>query len=198
MTALADGSTSDGANKGGAKKAGPPIWFAVIAVLSLLLAVVIMVLTVLGIGIRGTGPAPTMASTGEAAARTHDEVKTALEAVAFQVQDPQTPYRPGESAALIDVPRRLLQVILPDDPDKGYVVVYELPTNGDADRAGKEFLAYLRSGTGAIGYPRDAQFVLQRVGRTLVFFEWSPEVSPDPRVADMAATLATVGTAIQP
>lgn len=193
MTGATGGASGDAAKKG-----GPPVWLAVIAVLSLLLAVVIMVLTVLGVGLRGTGPAPTMAPTGEAAARTHDQVRTTLEAAAFQVQDPQTPYRPGESPALIEVPRRLLQVILPDDPDKGYVVVYELPTNGEADRAGRDFLAYLGSGPGAIQYPRDAQFVLQRVGRTLVFFEWSAEVSPDPRVADLAATLTTVGEKVLP
>ena len=40
----------------------------------------------------------------------------------------------GESPALIGVPRRTVQAVLPSDPDKGYVVIYELPTNGDADR----------------------------------------------------------------
>jgi hypothetical protein len=72
-------------------------------------------------------------------------------------------------------------------------VIYELPTSGDADRVGRDFAAYLASGTGAIQYPRDTQFVLRRVGQTLVFFPWSPSVSPDPDVARLAATLATIG-----
>ena len=35
--------------------------------------------------------------------------------------------------------------------------------------------------------------VLRRVGRTLVFFPWSPSVSPDPEVARLAAALGTLG-----
>ena len=41
-------------------------------------------------------------------------------------------------------------------PRQGLFVIYELPTAGDADRVGKDFAAYLGSGTGAIQYPRDA------------------------------------------
>jgi hypothetical protein len=177
---------------------GPPIWFAVIAVGSMLVAVLLIAVQVLGIGAGGSAAPATLAPTGQAAARTHDIVVAALQGASFQVQDPQTPYRPGESAALVDVPRRLVQAILPSDPQGGYVVVYELPTNGDADRVGRDLLAYLASGPGAIGYPRDTRFVLQRVGQTLVFFPWSPQASPDPRVADLAAALATVGTPVAP
>ena len=57
-----------------------------------------------------------------------------------------------------------MQAVLQSDPDKGYVVIYELPSNGEADRVGKDFVAYLGSGTGAVQYPRDAQFVVRRVG----------------------------------
>ena len=63
---------------------------------------------------------------------------------------------------------------------------------------GRDFAAYLRSGPGAIQYPRDAQFVLRRVGSTLVFFPWSPAVSPDPEVARLAATLETIGEPVAP
>ena len=139
------------------------------------------------------GPAPTIAPTGQAAQHTHDLVAKALGDASFQVVDPQTPYRPGESPGLINVPRRVVQAVLPSDPDKGYVVIYELPTAGDADRVGKDFAAYLGSGTGAVQYPRDAQFVLRRVGQTLVFFSWSPLVSPDPEMARLAATIDTIG-----
>jgi hypothetical protein len=125
-------------------------------------------------------------------------VATVLSAAQFQVQDPVTDYRPSETRELQSVPRRLLQAILPPEPQGGYVVIYELPTNGEADRVGREFAAYLASGTGAIAYPRDAQFVLRRIGPTLVFYPWSAEASADPRVADLAAALETLGTAVTP
>jgi hypothetical protein len=77
-------------------------------------------------------------------------------------------------------------------------VVYELPSANEADRVGREFRAYLGSGPGAIQYPRDTQFVIRRVGQTLVFFPWSSEASPGARVAEMAAALETVGTEVGP
>ncbi|MEI7744054.1 MAG: hypothetical protein WCK58_09930 [Chloroflexota bacterium] len=179
-------------------RSGPPIWLAVIAAGGLLTGVVLLVLAILGVGVGIGGAAPTMAPAGDAAARTSDITTAALEAAAFQVQVPQTAYRPGESPALVNMPRRLLQVILPSDPQGGYIVVYELPTAVDADTAGKEFLHYLASGTGAIGYPRDTKFVLQRIVGTLVFYPWSAEVNPDPEVARLATVLATVGTTVTP
>jgi hypothetical protein len=172
---------------------GPPLWFAILGIGGLLVGLVLIVLTLLGVGVGVAGPAPTIAPTGLAAQQTHDLVAKTLGDASFQVVDPQTPYRPGESPDLINVPRRVLQAVLPSDPDKGYVVIYELPSAGDADRVGKDFAAYLGSGTGAIQYPRDAQFVLRRVGQTLVFFPWSPLVSPDPEMARLAATLSTIG-----
>ena len=152
----------------------------------------LILVAALGVGI-GPGAAPTMAVTGQAAQLTHDIVAEALGAASFQVQDPLTEYRPGESPGLFTVPRRLLQAILPGDPQGGYVVVYELPSNVEADLAGRDFAAYLASGTGAIQYPRDTRFVIRRRGPTLVFFAWSPTADPDPGVADLAATLETVG-----
>jgi hypothetical protein len=175
------------------RRGGPPAWFAVVAIGGLVLAVILIALQALGIGGAPAGPAPTLPPTGQAAQYTHDLVAQALTADSFQVTDPQVAYRPGESPSLIDVPRRVVQAVLPDDPDKGYIVIYELPSNGEADRVGKDFAAYLASGTGAIQYPRDEQFVIRRVGPTLVFFSWSPTVSPNPDTARLAATLATIG-----
>jgi hypothetical protein len=188
----------DGEGREGGRRGGPPAWFALLGIGGVALGVLVIAAQLLGPGAGdAVGPA-TMAPTGIAAQQTHDAVAAALEAASFQVQDPQTPFRPGESPALIDVPRRLLQVVLPSDPGGGYIVIYELPSNDDADRLGRDFVGYLASGPGAIQYPRDAQFVLRRMGRTLVFFPWSPSVSPDPRVAQLAATLATLGAQVGP
>jgi hypothetical protein len=175
------------------RRSGPPVWFAIVGIAGILLAVVLLAAQALGIGAGDGGVAPTMPPTGDAALRTRDLVAGALQGAGLQVQDPQTPYRPGESPALLGVPRRVLQAVMPAAPEAGYVMIYELPSSGEADRLGRDFAAYLGSGPGAIQYPRDAQFVLRRVGQTLVFFPWSPLVSPDPQVALVAATLAGVG-----
>jgi hypothetical protein len=172
------------------------MWFTIVAVGSLVVALLLLVLQVLGIGVGVRVATPTIAPTGQAAAVTHALVVKALEDAAFQVQDPRTGYRPGESPDLVDVPRRLVQAILPEEPLGGYVVVYELPSANEADRVGRELGTYLEGGTGAIQYPRDTQFVIRRVGQTLVFFPWSAEASPDSRVAEMAAALEMVGTPV--
>ena len=180
------------------KRGGPPLWFAIIAIGSLGVAVLLLVLQVMGIGVGVRVATPTIAPAGQPSEVTRGLVASALEAASFQVRDPQTDYRPGESPALITAPRRLVQAGLPEEPLGGYVVIYELPSPNEADRVGREFLTYLGGGTGAIQYPRDTQFVLRRVGQTLVFFPWSAEASPDAKVAEMAAALETVGTEVRP
>jgi len=188
MTAPAPGDMGDRRSAG-----GPPWWLAAIAIGTLVIGVALVAAQSLGIGVAVGPPAVTVPPAGDAAQRTHDQVARTLEAAGFQVQDPQDPFRPGESPALVSVPRLVLQAVLPNSPQAGYVVIYELPSAGDADSVGRDFVSYLASGPGAIQYPRDAQFVIRRVGQTLVFFPWSPQVSPDPEVARLAATLSAVG-----
>lgn len=180
------------------RRGGPPLWFTVIAVGSLLVALLLVVLQAMGVGVGIRVATPTIAPTGQVAEVTKALVAKALGDAAFQVQAPLTGFRPGESPELVNVPRTLVQAVLPEDPSAGYVVIYELPDANEADRVGREFLRYLGGGTGAIQYPRDTRFVLQRVGPTLVFYAWSAEASPDARVAEMAAALETVGTPVRP
>ena len=175
------------------RRGGPPAWVAILAIGSMLLAVLLIVAQALGIGGQLPGVGATVSPAGAASQQAHDFVKAALEQASFQVQDPLTAYRPGESPALIGVPRRLVQAVLPSDPTGGYVVIYEFAGANEADAAGRDFVAYLHSGTGAIQYPADEQFVLRRIGTTLVFFAWSPALSPDAEVARMAATIDKVG-----
>ena len=187
-------TTGDDTPHGG----GPPGWFILIAVGSLAVGAVIVLLGALGITIINPSPAPTLAPTGQAAERTWNEVSAALQAQRFQVVEPQNPFRPGETAELLQVPRRLLQTVLPDSPEDGYVVVYELPSNNDAERAGRDLATYVASGPGAVQYPRDTQFTIRRVGQTLVFFSYSPQANPDPALPQMAAVLETLGTPLTP
>ena len=163
-----------------------------LAIASLALGALLVVVQALGPG-TGAGAAPTRAPSGEAAQVTHDLIVKALREASFQVRDPPNDYRPGESPELYSVPRGLVQVIVPSEPKGEFVVIYELSSANEAARVGREFAAYLAGGTGAIQYPRDSQFLIRRLGPTLVFFPWSPSGSPDPRVAELAAALETVG-----
>lgn len=176
-------------------RGGPPLLLAGLAIGSLVLGGLLILAQVLGVG-AGPGAEPTQTPTGQDVRRTHALVVRALGDASFGIQDPPTDYRPGESPELYSVPRGLVQVIIPSDPQGEHVVIYALTSAGAADRAGREFAAYLRGGTGAVQYPRDSQFVIRRVGPTLVFFAWSPSVSPDPRVAELAAVLETIGTPV--
>ena len=194
--ATGSGATGSGATGVGAaprKRGGPPIWFAVFGLGGMLLGVLLIAAELLGLRVGVAGVSATIPPTGAAAQMTHDRVQAALEAASFQVRDPLTTFRPGESPSLIGTPRRLLQAVLPSDPQGGYVIIYELGSNNDADAAGRDLAKYLGSGTGAIQYPADEQFVIRRMGQTLIFFAWSPAVSPDPEVARMAATLEGLG-----
>lgn len=190
-------TTTAPGDAGARKRGGPPLWFTIVAIGSLVVAVLLLVLQGLGIGVGVRVATPTIAPTGKATEVTSALVVKALQDAAFQVQEPKVGYRPGESPDLVSVPRRLVQAILPEEPLGGYVVIYELPSAGEADRVGRELRTYLGGGTGAIQFPRDSQFVIRRVGQTLVFFPWSAEASPDARVAEMAAALETVGTEVR-
>jgi hypothetical protein len=196
------GSGSGGAGSGGpgvppTRRGGPPGWIAILAVGGIFVGVLLVVVSALGIGVRVGAPSATLAPAGNDALVTRALVASALSDSSIQVTlDPQVAYRPGESATLAKTPRLLLQAVIPSAPTSGYVVIYELPDSNAAAAAGRDFAAYLAGGTGAIQYPRDAQFVIRRLGNTLVFFPWSPTVTPDPATAMVAATLETLGVAV--
>ena len=90
---------------GGRRRGGPPLWFTIVAIGSLVVAVLLLVLQGLGIGVGVRVATPSIAPTGQAAEVTSALVVKALQDAAFQVQDPKVGYRPGESPDLVDVPR---------------------------------------------------------------------------------------------
>ncbi len=180
------------------KRGGPPAWFVVLAVGSLVAGMILVLLPMLGIGVRLGSVPPSIPPTTAAAERTHTQVVHALQSAGLQTQDPLSQYRPGESPSLATAPRRLVQAVLPDDPQNGYVVIYELPSATAADDAGREMLEFASNGPGSLSYPRDSQFVMQRIGPTLVFFTWSPEVSPTGGAAAVATALAGLGEPVRP
>jgi len=138
----------------------------------------------------GTGT--TTAATDEAARL----IEEALAAEGLEIAPPALAYRPAESPALAAAPRLVLQVVLPDDPEHGFIVVYELRDPATADAAAREQAAYVGSPIGLVQFPPDSAFVVRTVGPTVVFFSWSAASSPDERTRRIAAALETVGSGV--
>lgn len=134
--------------------------------------------------------------TGADVGLTRAELARALGALSLQLDDPQVPHRPGESPTFAAAPRAVFQVVLPDDPAHGFVSVYEFADEAAAAAAGREQAAYIASGPGRVQWVPDTRFVLRQVGRTVVFYAWSPLNSPDRRTGDIQKALETVGTGI--
>jgi hypothetical protein len=107
--------------------------------------------------------------------------------------DATRPYRPAESARLRDAPRAVYQVLIPDQPDAGFIVVYEFPDTASAVDAGNEEAGYLGTGPAKVQFPPDAEHVLQAVGTTLVLYTWSPTASSDPTAGMVADALKLLG-----
>jgi hypothetical protein len=174
-----------------------------IAVAPLALAAVAVLTAGCGFGASGaTGrsfPAesigPSIATTA-AVAETRAAIATSLGTKGLQLDEPKVPFRPPESARLAVAARGVYQVLLPDDPNHGFISVYEFPDVSSAATAGQEEADYVGSGPGRVQFPVDTRFVIRQVGTTIVFYTWSPANSPDPRAADIQAALETLGTAI--
>jgi hypothetical protein len=83
--------------------------------------------------------------------------------------------------------------VLPDDPGHGFIVVYELPSVPEAAAAAEQQAVFVASGPGRVQFPPDAQFVIRRLGTTVVFHAYSRENSTDRRAADVVVALQRLG-----
>jgi hypothetical protein len=107
-------------------------------------------------------------------------------------------YRTGEPRALAAAPRRVYQVGLPDDPEGGFIVVYEFRDSSAAVDAGNALAGYLGTGAGRIQYPIDSRYSIRQLGTTLIFYTWAPSTSPDPASATIGEALDTLGIGFAP
>jgi hypothetical protein len=99
----------------------------------------------------------------------------------------------------MDAPRAVYQVVLPQDPEGGYIVVYEFRDAAEAVDAGNEFAGYVGSGgPGKVAFPIDAQHTIRQLGTTLIIYSYSPSTSPDPGSAQTAEALKTIGIGFAP
>ena len=152
-----------------------------------------------GIGGGPSAPAPPAGSSGPGTAVTAAVIQTrtaiagVLGGTAVQLGNATRPYVPAESARLRKAPRAVYQVTLADQPNAGFVVVYEFSDAAAAVDAGNEEAGYLGTGVGKVQFPPDAQHVLRALGTTLVLYTWSPSASSDPTAASVAAALSTLG-----
>ena len=144
-------------------------------------------------------PAPSVgpaAGVSAAVAQTRGVIARTLGAVSsvrIQFGDTGRPYRPPESGRLRNAPRAVYQVVMPDQPDAGFIVVYEFADAAAAVDAGNEEAGFLGTGSVRVNFPRDAQHVLRELGPTLILYTWSPSASPDPTAGTVAAVLNTIG-----
>jgi hypothetical protein len=113
--------------------------------------------------------------------------------VGVQLADATRPYRPAESGRLRSAPRAVYQVLLPDQPDAGFVVVYEFPDSASAVDAGNEEAGYLGSGPAKVQFPLGTEHVLQAVGTTLILYSWLPSASANPAAGKVADALKGLG-----
>jgi hypothetical protein len=136
------------------------------------------------------GPAMTVSP---AVDQTRAELVQVLGGHDLQLGDTQTPVRMAESPLLTTAPRAVYQVVLPKDPDKGYIVVYEFPDTAHAAAAATEQQGYLGSGPGRVQTPQGTVSVIRQVGSTVVMYQWLPAAAGDPSAAGIQMALETLG-----
>ncbi len=135
------------------------------------------------------------ASVPRAIEQTRLQLEGALRAAGWFLDRAQVPYRPPESGRVAGAPRIVYQVILPDDPGRGQIVVYEFPDTAAASDAGRELADYLASGPGRVQVTPDTRHVLRQLGTTLILYSWTREGTTD-AVEEIATILDTVGQGI--
>jgi len=136
------------------------------------------------------GPAMTVSP---AVGQTRAELVRVLAADNLVLTDTQSPVRPAESPLLLDAPRAVLQVTLPADPTRGFIVVYEFSDPTRAADAAAEEQQYLATGPGRVQTPEGTVHVLRQVGSTVVLYDWLPGAARDPAAPGIQAALETLG-----
>ncbi len=120
-----------------------------------LVGVVIVILVAAGCDTDGgTVASPPVASVAPATTvspavgQTRAELVRVLSGASLVLRDTQSPVRPAEAPLLASAPRAVFQVVLPDDPARGFIVVYEFSDSGRAAEAAAEEQQYLATGPG--------------------------------------------------
>ena len=139
------------------------------------------------------GPARTV---GPAVAQTRIELVRVLGQRNLVLRDTDAPFRPPEDVTFTTTPRAVYQVVLPDAPTEGFIVVYEFPDATTAAEAAADQAAYLATGPARVQVPFGARHIMRLVGSTVVLYTWVPEGVADERQPDIQPALETLGTGV--
>jgi hypothetical protein len=139
--------------------------------------------------------APT-APVGAAVAQTRAELVRVLGTKNLVLQDSQAQFRPPEDPTFTTTPRTLYQVILPQAPQEGFIVVYQFPDATTAADAATAQAAYLATGPAKVQSPFGARHIIRLVGSTVVLYTWVPAGAEDPLQPDIQTALETLGTGV--
>jgi hypothetical protein len=139
------------------------------------------------------GPTRTV---GPAVAQTRTELVRVLAGRNLVLQDSAAQFRPPEDARFTATPRALYQVILPQAPEEGFIVVYEFTDPTTAAEAATAQAAYLATGPAKVQSAFGARHIIRLVGATVVLYSWVPEGAEDPLQPDIQAALETLGTGV--
>lgn len=125
--------------------------------------------------------------------QTRAELVRVLAAANLVLTDTAAPVKPAESPLLAGAPRAVFQVILPADPTRGFIVVYEFPDSARAAEAAAEEQRYRASGPGRVQTPPGTVHLIRQVGLTIVVYEWLPGAALDPAAPRIQPALETLG-----
>jgi hypothetical protein len=139
----------------------------------------------------GQATSPSNAPTGDA---TRDALFEALGTLNLIVAETAIPYRPAEADALARAPRKVYQVTLPEEPDRGFIVVYRFDGSTQAAEAASHQRDYLGSGPGRVQTPLGTEHVIRQVGSSVVYYHWLPAAAVDPATPRIAEALQMLGT----
>lgn len=139
------------------------------------------------------GPARTA---GPAAAQTRIELVRVLGERNFQLRDTEAPFRPPEDVTFTAAPRAVYQVVLPNAPTEGFIVVYEFADATAAAEAAADQAAYLASGPARVQAAFGTRHVMRLVGSTVVLYSWVPEGASDARQPDIQPALESLGSGV--
>lgn len=138
----------------------------------------------------------TPGAVGAATAAARQLVVSALGAIGLPAAESARTYRPEEGALLAAAPRSVLQVVLPQDPARGYVLIYAFPSEQAAFAAARDHAAHVTSNNGRVLFPTDARHILRVVGDTVISFWWSPAAALDARTTEIENVLRQIGTEV--
>jgi hypothetical protein len=139
------------------------------------------------------GPAATV---GPAVAQTRGDLVRVLGTRNLVLQDSTAAFRPPEDGRFTLTPRALYQVILPEAPSQGFIVVYEFPDAAAAREAAEVQARYLATGPARVQSPFGTRHILRLVGATVVLYSWVPDGIEDPRQPDIQVALETLGVGV--